>query len=363
MKEIFTSNDQLFDFSDNQHLITYAEEGFSPLSERLSKLGYWKEEIIEIAENINETDAYHCLLPEFPVTIIPRRLVRETYDERLFEEILIQIILNCDQIHKAKFLLFDLGVPDVSHNISHSIRRLLTKSNRYSNLREFWIVGNQQRRQSQFLRDINNFAFKIDKILYHKNYRKLRINTRLNTQIQNATKVRHWFQLNEKNHAAKFLQPRDIPWIIRLFDLTNDHEIKSVTHNYAIKIFSKFLSIMIVTNLISQITHNSKIKFKDTYGKIVLFPEIVGDCPGVCDYHLEHTKFAQLILESVKTEFGEITSDTLRDEINDLLQSYIDAARDHIDELLGKLVEDEVIDLCRETVLLKLSFYDEIRLD
>jgi hypothetical protein len=363
MREIFTSNDHMFDFSDNQHLITYAEEGFSPLSERLSKLGYWKEEIIEIAENINETDAYHCLLPEFPVTIIPRRLVRETYDERLFEKILIQIILNCDQKHKAKFLLFDLGVPDVSHNISHSIRRLLTKSNIYSNLRKFWIVGNQQRRQLHFLSDINDFALKINEIFYQKNYRKLRINTRLNTQVQNASKVRHWFQLNEKNHAAKLLQPRDIPSIIHFFDLKNDHEIKSVAHNYDIEVFSKFLSIMIVTNLISQITHNSKIKLKDTYGKIILFPEIVGDCPGVCDFHIEHTKFSQLILETIKTKFGEITSDRLREKINDLLQSHIDDARDHIDELLEKLVDDEDLDLCRETVLLKLSSYDGIQID
>jgi hypothetical protein len=363
MREIFTSNDQIFDFSDNQHLITYAEEGFSPLSERLSKLGYEKEEIAEIAENINETDTFHCLLPEFPVTIIPRRLVRATFDERLFEEILKQIILNCDQLHKAKFLLFDLGVPDVLHNISHSIRRQLKKSNRYLNLREFCIFGDQQRKQTQFLRDTNDFALKINKIFYQKNYSKLRINTRLNTKIQNASKVRHWFQLNEKNHAAKFLQPRDIPWIIHLFDFTNDHEIKSVTHNYAIAAFSKFLTMLIVTNLISQITHNSKIKLKNTFGKIVLFPEIVGDCPGVCDFHLEHTKFSQLILETIKTKFGEITSDALRDKINDLLQSHIDSARDHIDELLEKLVDDEVLDLCRETVLLKLSSYDGIRLD
>ena len=72
MTESFINNLNLFDFSDKEHLITYAEEGFSPLSQRLNILGFEKDEIIHIADYVNEKDSYHCLLPELaPEARIP----------------------------------------------------------------------------------------------------------------------------------------------------------------------------------------------------------------------------------------------------------------------------------------------------
>ena len=359
MKEIFTSNDQLFDFSDNQHLITFAEEGFSPLSIRLRALRYKKEEIVEITETVNTENSYKTLLPEFPITVVPRRFIRSRFDKSNFEYMLVEILLKCDREDNSKTILFDFRTPGISDEIQQLIRYILLKPHQYLNLKNFSIIGINNSNKSEFMNDVIQYENKIKTIFIRKNFGKI-YSENHNTRNLKKNVIRHWYQIKDKRHAVKYLQPKNIQIILGIFSSTDGSSNGKILSTYN---FAKFLSILIITNLISQITHNSKIKLKDTFGKIILFPEIVGDCPGACYLHFEYTRFAQLILESVKTEFGEITSDTLRGEINDLLQSHIDAARDHIDELLVKLVDDEVLDLCRETVLLKLSFYDEIRLD
>jgi len=292
--------------------------------------------------------------PEFPVTIIPRKLVRDKFNKKLFEDILMQIILNCDQLYKEEYLLFDLGTPDVSQNISYSVRHLLTKPYKFLSLKEFSIKEGQKK--PQFICDVNDYTFLIHRIFLEKNYRKIKNLNKWSPLVNNTKKVRHWYQLDEKNHAAKILQPRDIPTIIRLFNLSQKNQFLS--QNYYIEKISKFLAIMIVTNLISQIAHHSKFKLRDTFGKNIIFPEIVGDCLSCCHLHFRPTEYPSLILKEIKSEFGEEICLKLREHINKKIHNLTLESFIYLDELLNKLVYEEDLEACSKKIQVELLNHD-----
>jgi hypothetical protein len=359
--EISSRTLDIFDFSDHEHLITYAEEGFSPLSERLKNLGYTKDEIVEIANHVNELDSYRCLLPDFPVTVIPRRFVRASFNKSSFENTLNKIILTCDKKYAARHLLFDFRTPNVAESIKQSIRSLLINNTQLTSITGFRIEEDHKRESPEFFNALDDFAWLINRIFKNKSRFRSRLGEEGDTGIPEE-RSKHWFYDADKFHAAKLLQPLDIAQLIRLSNLNRSKEKIYNENNAAVHSFSNFLSVMILTNLISQIVHHSGFQLKDTFGKMLFFPEIVGDCPSTCDFHSEPTVFPNLILDRIRTDFGDEAENTIRYEANNKVAKYLPLVVLYLDSLLDRLVNKHQIEQAKKAVMSYFSAMQSLQL-
>lgn len=359
--EISSRTLDIFDFSDHEHLITYAEEGFSPLSERLKNLGYTKDEIVEIANHVNELDSYRCLLPDFPVTVIPRRFVRASFNKSSFENTLNKIILTCDKKYAARHLLFDFRTPNVAESIKQSIRNLLINNTQITSITEFRIEEDHRRESPEFFNALEDFSWIMNRIFKNKSRSRSHFGEISDTGVPEKSS-KHWFYDVEKFHTAKLLQPRDIALLIRLANLNRNKEKSYDEDDYSVHSLSNFLSIMTLTNLVSQIVHHSGCQLKDTLGKILFFPEIVGDCPSTCDLHYEPTVFPSLILEVIKREFGSEVEKIIRNEANNKLLMFLPKIIVNIDTILTWLVVKQQSNSAKNAVLSYFAAMKSLRL-
>jgi hypothetical protein len=349
MLEICSGALRLFDFSDHEHLITYAEEGFSPLSERLRSLGYTKEETVEIANHVNESDSPYCLLPDFPVTIIPRKLIRQEFNQDEFEDVIARIISKCDERYGSRHLLFDFRAPNVCENISRSIRTLFSNGSRFANITEFRIEDDFKREKPEFFNAVEYFCSVNNRFFKYKTIGRS-IFSDINRTMITKPRSRHWFNETNKFHTTKLIQPRDIPVLIRLLTFPYNKENKHELRNTQIHHLSNFLSIVTITNLISQVVHHSGLQLKETLGKVLLFPEIVGDCPSMCDFHHKPTFFPNLILEIIKVEFSEEIETLIRYETNKKILELFPQIIIYLEEILSRLVDRNKLDLAKKAV-------------
>jgi hypothetical protein len=362
MLEIFARTLDIFDFSDQEHLITYAEEGFSPLSERLKNLGYKKGEIEIIANQVNELDVACCLLPNFPVTVIPRKLVRDEFNRSAFENSLAKIIAKCDQNYASRHLLFDFRTPNVSESIKQSIRSLFSNSTQFSSITEFRIEDDLKRESPELFNAMDDFGWTMNRIFKRKSRFRSYYREESGAGVPEE-RSKHWFYQAGKIHAAKLLQPRDIAQLICLSNLNWNQEKSFDENNYVVHSFSNFLSIMILTNLVSQIVHYSGFQLKDTLGKMLFFPEIVGDCPSTCDLHSEPTVFPSLILETIKMELGWGAEKIIRNETNKKVSIFLPKLIVNIDAILARLVIKQQVNPAKNAVLSYFVAMKSLRLD
>ena len=143
MRQVYYNDGQLFDFSGHQLLITYAEEGFSPLSIHMKSMGYEKEEIINFSNSINENDEPKSLLPDFPLFAIPRRFIREHFEFYELSTYFTEIILNSVENNNFKQIVFDFRTPQTSNEIKRTIARFL-EDKKFVNLTSFGFIENNE---------------------------------------------------------------------------------------------------------------------------------------------------------------------------------------------------------------------------
>lgn len=88
------------------HVLTYAEEGFAPLTQHTKEFGVTKDQLVAFQNLVNTRDETGTLYPIAPVSAIPRRLIRDDRDSKTlckFIEDFYQI--NSSKIHAKKLLL------------------------------------------------------------------------------------------------------------------------------------------------------------------------------------------------------------------------------------------------------------------
>ena len=139
MIEIKYKDSHPFDYSGNQLIVTYAEEGFSPLSIHMKSMGYDKEEIVDFANSINESDNTKSLLPDFPLLAIPRRLIRDTLKTREFMKYLNEILAIVAANNTLNEIVFDFRTPQTDRNIKDIVSHILFSA-KLSNLNSFGFV-------------------------------------------------------------------------------------------------------------------------------------------------------------------------------------------------------------------------------
>lgn len=157
-----------------------------------------------------------------------------------------------------------------------------------------------------------------------------------------------WTDIEWRNNGhITSIQPSDIKYLLtpRLLPLIKE----------------EFLALIFVTNLLSQITHSLGLSLSDGVDKILLFPEIIGDCPGGCDSHLHPLVFHRLLFR----EFKNISL-TLPEEQqfklnmeheNILVTPAIDWCKENLNFLLSVLVKEPVNEEEFERITLELLSY------
>ena len=102
------------DDPDQFHVLTYAEEGFSPLDLHARRFGIDRDNLKDFVKSANDLVACATLFPLAPISVVPRELVRDRRDaNELAAHIVDFLRLNLDAI-KSKRLVFDFRTPTVS---------------------------------------------------------------------------------------------------------------------------------------------------------------------------------------------------------------------------------------------------------
>ena len=98
---------------DQFHILTYAEDGFSPLDIHARRLGIDRELVKSFVSEVNDRSAVGSLHPKAPVSAVPRELVRDRQDiDALAASIGEFLRVNRETI-KARRLAFDFRTPSV----------------------------------------------------------------------------------------------------------------------------------------------------------------------------------------------------------------------------------------------------------
>ena len=101
--------DNLEDF----HVLTYAEDGFSPLDIHARRFGVDRDQVRAFAKAVNDRSDVGSLHPSVPISALPRKLVRDSQDvDALARGIGEFLRLNREVIH-ARRLVFDFRTPSV----------------------------------------------------------------------------------------------------------------------------------------------------------------------------------------------------------------------------------------------------------
>lgn len=103
------------------HILTYAEEGFSPLGIHGGKLGFSRDTLDAFVNAVNQANEVGSLHPQAPISAVPRSCIRETTDASLLL-LHLQDFLTANAEHiKAKRLLLDFSTPRLQPHAQKAI--------------------------------------------------------------------------------------------------------------------------------------------------------------------------------------------------------------------------------------------------
>ena len=292
---------------------------------------------INFSNSINENDEPKSLLPDFPLFAIPRRFIREHFEFYELSTYFTEIILNSVENNNFKQIVFDFRTPQTSTEIKRTIARFL-EDKKFVNLTSFGFIENNESNISDLELSIIKFTFFINKIYKNKFYQS-KLRTKKFDQI-NGMKIRHWFQLKDKFRDHLAIQPKDIGRI--LLELKSGNNKPNELGLYDVDAIAKFIALSTLSNLLSQIAHSSKLHLKNTLSKNLLFPEVIGDCPGGCYFHLDPFKLPELILIEVKKQYGLDMSLSIKKLSESLSENYYEEFFMNLDRYLEILIEDEI---------------------
>lgn len=124
MNLIEKSQREVWPIPDEYHILTYAEEGFSPLSIHSEKYHLAENVLKDFAYGSNESDQIKTMFPVYNLSVIPRRFVRQKINSFDFHLKLLEFLeLNAAEINAKKFI-FDFRTHELPEYISKAIYKL-----------------------------------------------------------------------------------------------------------------------------------------------------------------------------------------------------------------------------------------------
>ena len=123
------------------HILTYAEEGFSPLSIHGRKLGITRDALDAFVDAVNQANEVGSLHPQAPISAVPRSCIRETTDAGLLLWHLQEFLTANAEHIKAKRLLLDFSTPRLQPHAQMAIAEIFagTSANK---IEEITIISN-----------------------------------------------------------------------------------------------------------------------------------------------------------------------------------------------------------------------------
>jgi hypothetical protein len=95
------------------HVLTYAEDGFSPLDLHARRFAIDREHVRAFARAVNDRSDVGSLHPVAPISAVPRILVRGGQDVDALAASISKFFLANRQTIKAPRLVFDFRMPSV----------------------------------------------------------------------------------------------------------------------------------------------------------------------------------------------------------------------------------------------------------
>jgi hypothetical protein len=119
--------DEFISSHDDYHVLTYAEEGFAPLSQHTRSADITKDQLVKFAAEVNSRGEIGTLSPLAAISAIPRAYLREPdlmSAQFLADQIIKFLRLNEETIGATKIAL-DFRTPDVADFVFTAIDRTL----------------------------------------------------------------------------------------------------------------------------------------------------------------------------------------------------------------------------------------------
>lgn len=103
------------------HVLTYAEEGFSPLDIHGRPMGVDKERQIAFCDTVNNRFETGSLFPQAAISAVPRSLVRDSQDASALAGHIADFLRVNMQTIKASKIIFDFRTPNVADFVVEAI--------------------------------------------------------------------------------------------------------------------------------------------------------------------------------------------------------------------------------------------------
>lgn len=110
------------------HVLTYAEEGFSPLNIHAEPAGLTKTEIVAFAAMVNERGEAGSLHPRARISAIPRTLIRDAPDKIELQNQIVSFFHANSTVIKATRIAFDFRTPRVQRYVVSAIEAVMRGS-------------------------------------------------------------------------------------------------------------------------------------------------------------------------------------------------------------------------------------------
>ena len=96
------------------HVLTYAEEGFSPLDIHGGPMGITKDQQVAFCDRLNQRFETGTLFPQAAISAVPRALIREGRDTNALVKHIADFLKTNVQTIKATKILCDFRTPSVA---------------------------------------------------------------------------------------------------------------------------------------------------------------------------------------------------------------------------------------------------------
>ncbi len=107
------------------HVLTYAEEGFSPLNIHAESAGLTKDEIVAFAAQVNERGETGSLYPRAGISAVPRTFIRDVPDSAELRKQIVAFLQANRTVIKATRVAFDFRTPRVQRYVVSAIEAVM----------------------------------------------------------------------------------------------------------------------------------------------------------------------------------------------------------------------------------------------
>lgn len=121
MRILRRSQAQIWPHRRGYHVLTFAEEGFAPLSIHGEALGITKSALVAFANAINQRNEVGSLYPTAPISAVPRSVIRDEHTAGGLVGCILEFLrANANQVRATK-LICDFRTPHVPSFVGSAI--------------------------------------------------------------------------------------------------------------------------------------------------------------------------------------------------------------------------------------------------